>query len=99
MPASILDGRPEKAQPAVTFSASRSSKHAKRVRQSSRLPDSFPGSLATRELQLAELQVFVEALADARPFPLRALPSVIVHAIEVGAPARARLGRNILQWL
>ena len=39
----------------------------------------------------------VEALADTRPFPLRALPSVIVHAVEVGAPPRALLRWNVLQ--
>src|SRR5207247_7601461 len=49
------------------------------------------------EHQMAELLVFVETVADPRPLPLRCLPSVVVHPVEVGAPGGARFGRNILQ--
>src|SRR5215207_2262190 len=56
-------------------------------------------SSATRERQLAELLVLVKARADRGPFPLRRLPAVMVHAIEVGAPRCARPGRNVLQRL
>src|SRR6266508_3158491 len=46
---------------------------------------------------MAELLIFVETVADARPLPLRRLPRVVVHPVEVGAPRSARLGGNILQ--
>src|SRR5215510_8504983 len=49
------------------------------------------------EQDLTELFVLVERRADRRPLPLRALPLVVVHAVEVRAPARARFRRHVLQ--
>src|SRR5438034_744460 len=50
-----------------------------------------------RESQLSELPVLVEALADTRPVPFRALSIVVVDAVEVGAPGRPRPGRDVRQ--
>src|SRR5437773_11705671 len=50
-----------------------------------------------REHEVAELLVLVEALSNARPIPAGCPPVVVVHAIEVRAPAHSRPGGNVLQ--
>src|SRR5205085_8550261 len=54
---------------------------------------------AILEQEIAELLELMEALADARPLPLRALSFVVIHAVEVRAPACARRRRHVLQRL
>src|SRR5262245_51161307 len=45
----------------------------------------------------AELLELVEARSDPGPVPARDLAAVVVHAVEVGAPAGAGPGRHIPQ--
>src|SRR4051794_30260857 len=54
---------------------------------------------ALHEQQLAELLVLMKGLAHASPLPLRALPLVVIHAVEVRAPPRTGRWRHVLQRL
>src|SRR6187431_2807096 len=47
--------------------------------------------------QLSELLEFMKTRPDPCPVPLRGLATVVIHAIEVRAPLRTGLGRNVLQ--
>src|SRR5262245_57047729 len=55
------------------------------------------GELPVGEHQHAEFLVIVKRRSHLRPLPLRPCPVVMVHPVEVGAPARAGLRRDVLQ--
>src|SRR5262249_46422228 len=50
-----------------------------------------PGLSLSIKQQRPEVAIVVEAVADAAPVPAGGLAVVVVDAVEVGAPARARL--------
>src|ERR1700736_1260432 len=104
MPGSAL---PETTKPPAsghpdTVSRKRLRFHIGHLRAAQPRPSATPPSPRLRtgligEQQVAECLVLMERLADRRPFPLRLLAIVVVHPVEVGAPARACLRRNVLQ--